>query len=132
MRQTGIGPALGDITVAAPSYFIGDRSTGNLFKGLDHVENRIALASTQVDGEQAALTVEVVKGGDMPVGQINHMDVVPYPGAIGCGVVIAPDVEKFSLAHGDLRNEGHQVVGDILRIFANQAGFMRADGIEIA
>ena len=68
----------------------------------------------------------------MPIGQINHMDVVPHPGAIGRGVVIAPDVEKLALANGDLGDEGHQIVGDALRIFTDQPGFMRANWVEIA
>ena len=49
MRQTGISPALGDIAGTAGGDPVGDRLAGGLFEGLDHIEDGIALAGTQID-----------------------------------------------------------------------------------
>ena len=67
----------------------------------------------------------------MTGGQIAHVDVVAHTGAVGCGVVVAKDLNGLELAHGNLRDIGHQVVGDALGILADQARRMGADGIEI-
>ena len=59
------------------------------------------------------------------------MDVVAHAGAVGGGVIVAKDLNGLELAHGNLGDIGHQVVGDALGILADQARRMGADGIEI-
>jgi len=43
----------------------------------------------------------MVEGGDVAFGEIDDVDVVAFAGAVGGGVVVAPDVEVFALAGGD-------------------------------
>ena len=60
------------------------------------------------------------------------MDVIAHAGAVGGGVVVAKDLNGLELAHGNLRDIGHQVVGDALGVLADQARRMGADGVEVA
>ena len=52
--------------------------------------------------------------------KVHDVDIVPHAGAIGGGVIIAKDVERGKLAGGDLGDVGHQVVGNVRRILAQQ------------
>ena len=38
----------------------------------------------------------------------------------------------FQLARGNLGDVGHKVVGDAVRVLADEAGLVRADGVEVA
>ena len=68
----------------------------------------------------------------MSLCQINDMDVVTHARAVVRGVVVTPDIEIFAPPHSHLRHIGHQVVGNALWVFADQAAFVRTNGIEIA
>ncbi len=48
------------------------------------------------------MSAKVVQGCDVTCRQIDDMDVVAHPGAIGGGVVVAPDIEKFAFADGQV------------------------------
>ena len=63
---------------------------------------------------------QVVQGRDVALGQIHHMYVVANASAIRCVVVLAVHVEFTQLAHGDLRDKRHQVVGDAIGILTDQ------------
>ena len=67
----------------------------------------------------------------MTRGQIAHVDVVAHAGAVGGGVVVAKDLNGLELAHGNLGDIGHQVVGDALGVLADQARRMSANGVEV-
>lgn len=59
----------------------------------------------------------------MACGQANHVDVVAHGGAvIGC-VVVAPDAQVIPPANCHLGDIGHEVVGDALRVFTDQAAW---------
>mmetsp|Transcript_26001 Transcript_26001/g.65335 ORF Transcript_26001/g.65335 Transcript_26001/m.65335 type:complete len:243 (-) Transcript_26001:47-775(-) len=60
------------------------------------------------------------------------MDVVAYAGAVRGVVVVAKDVQLGALADGHLQNVRCEVIGDALGVFADQAAFVRADGVEVA
>ena len=68
----------------------------------------------------------------MAARQVYHMDVVAHAGAVRGGVIVAEHMHLFQFAHGHLGNVGHQVVGDAVRVLANQPAFVRANGVEIA
>ena len=68
----------------------------------------------------------------MPLRQIDHVDIIAHAGAVGRGVIVAEHVQAVQLADGDLRDIGHEVVGDAVRVLADQTALMRADGVEIA
>src|SRR5882757_7540443 len=59
------------------------------------------------------------------------MDIVPHAGAVRSVVVIAPDVEPVASAYRNLGYERDEIVGNALRILADQAAFMRTDRIEV-
>lgn len=63
---------------------------------------------------------------------IDNMDVVADASAINRVVIVAEYHQFRALAGGDLGNVGHEVVGCSLRVFTNQAAFVRADRIEVA
>ena len=67
----------------------------------------------------------------MAARQVYNVDVVAHAGAVGRGIVIAKDMDLFQLADCDLGNVRDQVVGDAVGVLANQAGRMRADGVEV-
>ena len=68
----------------------------------------------------------------MADGQINHVQVVALAGAVRRGIIAAEDGQLLELAGCDAADVGHEVVGNSVRIVAQQAGFMRADGIEVS
>src|SRR5699024_3149819 len=50
----------------------------------------------------------------------------------GRRVVVAIDVDLLQLADRNLGDVGHEVVGDAVGVFANEAGRVRADGVAVA
>ena len=68
----------------------------------------------------------------MAGGEVLDVDVVALAGAVGRGVVVAEDAQPVATTHRDLRDERHEVVGDPLRVLADRAGRVRADGVEVA
>src|SRR5699024_3193946 len=92
----------------------------------------VAVAGAQVADEQAGLLLQFADGRHMAAGQVHHMDVVPHAGAVGGVIVVAVDMDLFQLARRHLGDVGHQVVGDAVGVFADQAGRMGPDGVEVA
>ena len=66
------------------------------------------------------------------LGEIDHVDIVAYAGAIGRRIIIAEHRQPLAPADRHLRNERHQVVRYAARILADQPAFMRADRVEVA
>src|SRR5690606_23698659 len=101
-------------------------------EGGDHVEHRVADARAQVDGEGPVALEGVLERREMPAGEVHDMDVVAHARAVVRGIVAAEDRQRLATADGDLRYEGHQVVGNAPRILADQPARMRPGGIEVA
>ena len=74
----------------------------------------------------------ILNGADMACGQIHHVNVVPNPGAVVGGIVVAENTQFFAFANGYLGDERQQVVGDAVGIFPDQTAFVGADGVEVA
>ena len=127
----GIAPVGSDVAGAALADHVGQLLATSLGEGGDDLEYRGAGAGAQVKDLDAGLAVHPVKGGNVTRGQIAHVDVVAHAGAVGGGVVVAKDLNGLELAHGDLGDIGHQVVGDALGVLADQARRMSADGVEV-
>ena len=68
----------------------------------------------------------------MAARQVYHMDVVAHARAVVRGIVAAEHAQLLELAAGHLRDVGHQVVGNAHGVLADEAAFVRADGIEVA
>ena len=77
-------------------------------------------------------TMSVSQSCNVSVGQITDMDVVTNACAIGGVVVVAINVQGLTPPYGHLRQEGHEVVGNALRVFAHLTTGMRTHRIEIA
>ena len=71
-------------------------------------------------------------GCDVAHRQVHDVDIVAHARAVFGGIVAAEHVDLFQFAAGDLRHIRHEVVGDALRVFADEAAFVRADGVEVA
>ena len=127
----GIAPVGSDVASAAFADHVGQLLATSLGEGGDNLEYRGAGAGAQVKDLNAGLAVHPVKGSNVTRGQIAHVDVVAHAGAVGGGVVVAKDLNGLELAHGDLGDIGHQVVGDALGVLADQARRMSADGVEV-
>ena len=127
----GIAPVGGDIAGTALADHVGQLLAARLGEGGDDLEYRGAGAGAQVKDLDAGLAVHPVKGGNVTRGQIAHVNVVAHAGAVGGGVVVAKDLNGLELAHGNLGDIGHQVVGDALGVLADQARRMSADGVEV-
>ena len=125
-----------------------------LLERVHHVEHARALAGAQVEDAHAAATAVLgglafdgtqaqrlaganlaahpVQGRHMAAGQVDHMDVVAHARAVRRVVVVAEHAHALKLAHGNLRHVGQQVVRDALRVLADKAALVRADGVEVA
>ena len=67
----------------------------------------------------------------MALGQVHHMDIVPDPGAVPGGVVVAEDPQLREAADGRLGDVGHEVVGDAVGGLADEAAGVGAHGVEV-
>ena len=74
----------------------------------------------------------VLDRAQMAFSQIDDVDVVTHAGAVRGVIVVAEDGQLLAAADGDLRDVGHQIVRNAVRILTDQAGFVRADGVEVA
>ena len=76
------------VAVAAGSDFVGQIAAHGGAEGLDHLEDRAALAGAQVPGAHAgAVCAQVVEGLEVAVGEVEDVDVVADGGAVVGGVV---------------------------------------------
>src|SRR5450830_1380235 len=81
---------------------------------------------------EALWLLQMLQCLDVPNRQILYVNVVAYTSTIRGIVITAPDTEFVAFADGDLCDEGHQIIRRALRIFADQATFVRAYRIEVA
>ena len=128
----GVSVALGDVAGAAGIDDVGDGLAAGFLEGMDDIQHAVTLAGAEVADEEAAVRFQLLDGADMAAGQVHDMDVVADAGAVGSGVVIAEDMDLFQLAHSHLGDVGHEVVGDAVRVLADEAGLVGADGVEVA
>ena len=126
-----VGIAGGDIARAAGSNAIGNLNAVGLFESLDHVQHTVAHAGAQIDDLAAVMICQIVHRSHVTLGQIHHMDVIPHAGAVGGVVIVAENAELLEPPGSDLRDVGHQIVGNAHGILADQPAFMRADGVEV-
>lgn len=68
----------------------------------------------------------------VPAREIEDVDVVADCGAVFRGVVVAEDEEFLALSDGDLREEREEVVWYAEGVFAHDAAWMGAGGVEVA
>ena len=128
----GVAVAGGDVAGAAWLDGVGDGHTVDFLKGIDNVEDAVAMACAEVVDGEAAAAVDGLEGCDMTAGQVDDMDVVADAGSVMGGVVVAENTELGTLADGDLCDVWHEVVGDAVGVFSHEAAGVGSDGVEIA
>ena len=74
----------------------------------------------------------MVDGCDVTFGEIDYVDKIAHTGAIRSIVVVAVDLELGDFAGGDFHDDWHEVVRDIVGIFADKSGRVCADWIKIS
>src|SRR5699024_5923589 len=73
-----------------------------LFKCLDHIQHAVTNTGAQVEHFAAQVFHRVLHRGNVTLGQVYHMDVVPDAGAVVGVIVIAKDAEFLPAAHSHL------------------------------
>ena len=100
---------------------------------LNHFKHAIALSRSEVKRfARRWLVFEPLQRSDVGPGEIHHMDVVPDACAIRRGVVISEYCEGGAQAGGCLGEVRDEVVWVAQRKFANLAGWMGTNRIEVA
>ena len=127
----GVAPALGNVAGAARVDDVGNLFAAGLAEGVDDIQHAVAVAGAQIADEQAGLLLQLLDGRHVAAGQIHNVYVVALAGAVGGRVVIAKDVNLLQLAHGNLGNIGHKVVGDAVGVLDNQDGRMGTNRVEV-
>mmetsp|Transcript_18949 Transcript_18949/g.56197 ORF Transcript_18949/g.56197 Transcript_18949/m.56197 type:complete len:275 (-) Transcript_18949:557-1381(-) len=98
----------------------------------EHLQHRVPRPRAKVVHHAPRVGRHLLERRQVTLGQVDHVDVVPHAGAVGRRVIVTEDGEARPLADGDLLQEGHQVVRDALRVLADAAGRVCADGVEVA
>ena len=90
------------------------------------------MTRAEVKDALAGVAHEVLDGGNVTLCEVNDVDIVAHAGAVGRGIVVAEYVQMVALADGSLRDVRHEVVGDAVRMLADFAACVRADGVKVA
>ena len=105
--------------------------SGSGFKRLDNVQNGVTHTGADVVRLHPGDGTGTVQRHEMRPRQIYHVDIVADTGAVMGLVIIPVDVQIRALALRHLRDVGEQVVGNPLRILADEPRRMRADRVEV-
>ena len=130
-----VGPDGGDITGTAWSELVVELYSVDLLKCIHEFKygNRPSCA----DIEDLVILLHLSfnhpgYGGDMSLGKVHDIYVVPLAGAVRSRIVVAEDAQTFTLADGCLGNVRHEVVRHAAGKFADEGGRMGADRIEVS
>ena len=130
-------------------------------ESLDHLKHGAPLSRTEVPGARARVVfAEVVECDKVAAGEVEDVDIVTDGGAVfggvvcgqfcehacaigpsrlgirgeerNCGPTVAEYEQLVSLADGNLREQGEEVIGHALRVFAHDAARVRAGRVKVA
>lgn len=90
------------------------------------------MTSAKVVDGQAFVTLDGFECTHMTISKVYHMDIVSYTSTVMGIVVVAEHAKFLADADGGLSNIGHQVVGDSVRILADETALVDSDWIEVA
>ena len=108
----------------------GHGRVGGSLHPLDEVEHAHAAPRAEVHGHAAALlgvlwvrcgfeTAQLSERGQVPQGQVHYVDVVAHARPIGRIVVAAEHRQLLAPPHADLCDEGHEIIGNTLRVLSD-------------
>lgn len=60
------------------------------------------------------------------------MDIITAASAVGSGIIVAVNRELRDLTAIDFGDDGHEIVGDAIRVFTEETGRVIANGVEIS
>ena len=103
-----------------------------LAESIDHVEHAAADAGAKVVDMDPGFVSQLFHGRDVAIGEVHHVDIIAYAGAILGRVVVTKHGQRVATTNGDLGDVRHQVVWDPLRVFPHVARRVGADRVEVA
>ena len=90
------------------------------------------MTSSQVVDGKAAFAFDGLEGAYVACGEVAYVDVVADSGAVRGVVVIAEYTEFLAEADCGLRDVGHEIVRNSVRVFADTSARVRANRVEVA
>ena len=127
-----IAVASGDIACTARLDAVRNFYVVHFFEGFDDIENGVAMAGSEVVNSEAALAFDGLEGGDMACGEVANVDVVANASTVWGIVIVAKNAEFLADADCGLRDVGHEVVRNTVRVFANASARMSSNRVEVA
>lgn len=121
-----------NVTLPPRSGLVFELPTASLGHSSQHVENRIALAGSEVDRDTSRICFYFLEGCDMTLCEIDDMDVIANASAIVSSIIHAEDGKIFAPADSDLSDVGHEIVGDACGVLTDTTRGVSATWIEIA
>ncbi len=120
-----------NVAFAARSNLIGNRQLVGCFKYMNNVQNAVSDTRTKIDNLTACVLLAVIICSNMTFCKIDNMDIITDTCSVRCRIIIAEYGQMTADTRRHLRDIWHQIVRDSVRIFADQARFMRTDRIKI-
>ena len=130
-----VAPDLLDVAFAAGCYLVVELHTGALLECLDELHHRYAVAGADVEylDVLCALAVkDALHGGNVGLGQVHDINIIPDACAVGRVVVIAEDAELRANADSRLCEVGYEVGRYAVGHFADDSRRMSADRIKVS
>src|SRR6202521_4918458 len=122
------GDQNGRVAGAPRSEFARDLAAGDALGGIYNFQDRESTAVADVKGF-AGNAVDLLKGADVGIGDIEHVDVVADAGAVRRGVVRAEDIDVRQPTAGGIENPGNEMSLHAMMLAALLGG---SGSIEIA
>mmetsp|Transcript_43784 Transcript_43784/g.68546 ORF Transcript_43784/g.68546 Transcript_43784/m.68546 type:complete len:284 (+) Transcript_43784:125-976(+) len=110
---------------------VRDFLVSGLLHSIDHVQNTVPMPSSEIVDYLTLDVSELVNRSHVTLGQVHHVDVVPYTCAIRGRVIIAEDSQLLQRTHSHLGDVGHQIVRDARGILADFAARVCPHGVEV-
>ena len=102
---------------------------GGLFEGSDHFEDGSGVAGAEIVGFEARF--QALDGSEMTFCEVDNVNVIAEAGAVFGVVIVAVYGEFGDFTLINTHDNGHEIIGNAVWIFAKGAGRVIADRIEV-
>ena len=113
-------------------YAIWHIYTIHLNKGIDHIQNTIAMACAHIVDSKTTFTLNGFQCSHMACGQVAYVDIITHASTVMGRIIVTKDSKFLTLTYSDLRDIRHQIVGNAIRILSYSSTRMGSHRIEIA